>query len=62
MSTTISGGAHGYVDAESIPGLKAPGKGLVLWEVLYPAQVDPFSAAERASAAGLPADPPFTLP
>jgi tRNA pseudouridine38-40 synthase len=45
--------------AESIPGLKAPAQGLVLWEVHYPAAVDPFTAAERASAPGLPPAPPF---
>lgn len=44
---------------ESIPGLKAPAQGLVLWEVRYPAAVDPFSAAQRASAPGLPPAPPF---
>ncbi|MBF5044073.1 tRNA pseudouridine(38-40) synthase TruA [Aggregicoccus sp. 17bor-14] len=46
--------------AEPVPGLKAPGHGLVLWEVRYPAELDPFSAAERACPPGLPEGPPFT--
>ena len=45
--------------AEPIKGLKAPGEGLTLWEVLYPAEIDPFSAKERAEAPGLPQEPPF---
>lgn len=43
----------------SIPGLKAPAQGLLLWEVLYPSAVDPFPAEERARAPGLPLAPPF---
>ena len=43
----------------SIPGLKAPAAGLVLWEVRYPAELDPFSPEERARAPGLPEGPPF---
>jgi tRNA pseudouridine38-40 synthase len=46
----------------SIPGLKAPAHGLLLWEVLYPPAVDPFPAGERARAPGLPLAPPFSLP
>lgn len=45
----------------SIPGLKAPAHGLLLWEVLYPPAVDPFPAQERARAPGLPLAPPFSL-
>jgi tRNA pseudouridine38-40 synthase len=45
----------------SIPGLKAPARGLVLWEVLYPPEVDPFTAEERARPPGLPVGPPFSL-
>lgn len=44
---------------ERIPGLKAAAAGLVLWEVRYPAKLDPFSPAERASPPGLPEGPPF---
>ncbi len=46
----------------SIPGLKAPGRGLVLWEVRYPAAIDPFPEAERLQAPGLPTAPPFSTP
>jgi tRNA pseudouridine38-40 synthase len=45
--------------AKSIAGFKAPGEGLTLWEVLYPADLDPFSAEERAAATGLPQEPPW---
>jgi tRNA pseudouridine38-40 synthase len=48
--------------ATSIPGLKAPAQGLVLWEVFYPPEVDPFPPEERALAPGLPRCPPFSLP
>jgi len=44
---------------ERISGLKADAAGLVLWEVRYPPQLDPFSAAERADPPGLPPGPPF---
>jgi tRNA pseudouridine38-40 synthase len=43
----------------SIPGLKAPSAGLVLWEVRYPAHLDPFTSEERARAPALPEGPPF---
>ncbi len=43
----------------SIPGLKAPGQGLVLWEVRYPVALDPFGAGEREQPPGLPRGPPF---
>jgi len=46
----------------TIPGLKAPAKGLVLWEVRYPSDKDPFPPEERARAPGLPLAPPFCLP
>lgn len=45
--------------AASIPGFKAPSAGLVLWEVRYPAALDPFSPEERARAPALPEGPPF---
>lgn len=44
---------------ERIPGLKADAAGLVLWEVRYPAKLDPFTPAERAAPPGLPEGPPF---
>lgn len=44
---------------ERIPGLKAEAAGLVLWEVRYPAKLDPFTPAERAAPSGLPEGPPF---
>ncbi len=43
----------------AIPGFKAPGAGLVLWEVRYPAAVDPFTPEERAQAPRLAEGPPF---
>ncbi|HLK99844.1 MAG TPA: tRNA pseudouridine(38-40) synthase TruA [Myxococcaceae bacterium] len=45
--------------SERISGLKAKAAGLVLWEVRYPPELDPFSAAERAAPPGLPGGPPF---
>lgn len=44
--------------AEPIDGIRAPGEGLILWEVHYPPTLDPF-VGERASAAGVPRVPPF---
>ncbi len=44
---------------ERIPGLKADAAGLVLWEVRYSPELDPFSPAERARPPGLPSGPPF---
>ncbi len=41
---------------------RAPAQGLVLWEVGYAADVDPFTAAERALAPGVPTTPPFVRP
>jgi tRNA pseudouridine38-40 synthase len=46
----------------SIPGLKAPAQGLLLWEVRYPADKDPFSREERARPPRLPLEPPFISP
>lgn len=45
--------------SERIPGLKAEAAGLVLWNVRYPAKLDPFTPAERAAPPGLPEGPPF---
>ncbi|HEX8823581.1 MAG TPA: tRNA pseudouridine(38-40) synthase TruA [Archangium sp.] len=45
-----------------IPGLKAPAKGLLLWEVRYAPELDPFTPEERARPPGLPLGPPFCLP
>lgn len=39
---------------------RAPALGLVLWSVDYPAADDPFTAEERALAAGVPNRPPFS--
>jgi tRNA pseudouridine38-40 synthase len=44
-----------------IPGLKAPARGLVLWEVRYPPELDPFPPEERARPPGLPQEPPFSF-
>ncbi len=44
---------------ERISGLKAEAAGLVLWEVRYPPELDPFTPAERAAPPGLPEGPPF---
>lgn len=44
-----------------LSGLRAPAQGLVLWEVRYDADLDPFTAAERTDAAGVPRAPPFDL-
>lgn len=46
-------------DATPMAGVKAPGKGLTLWEVGYPREVDPFSPEERREALGVPRVPPF---
>ncbi len=40
-------------------GTKAPAEGLVLWQVFYPPAFDPFPAAVRLAAAGVPRGPPF---
>lgn len=44
--------------AEPIEGIRAPGDGLILWEVHYPPALDPFSQG-RGEAAGVPPVPPF---
>lgn len=38
---------------------RAPPQGLVLWEVFYPREADPFTAEERRLAPGVPGEPPF---
>lgn len=38
---------------------KAPAQGLVLWDVGYPRELDPFTAEERRLAPGVPGEPPF---
>lgn len=43
--------------AEPIEGIRAPGAGLVLWEVRYPREVDPFTGAD--CEAQVPQVPPF---
>lgn len=45
--------------ARPLPEVRAPARGLTLWEVRYPEGLDPFSAADRTSAAGVPNAPPF---
>jgi tRNA pseudouridine38-40 synthase len=44
---------------ERIHGLRAPAQGLILWEVRYPADRDPFSPLDRQAPPGLPNSPPF---
>ncbi len=46
-------------EARPIPESRAPAAGLVLWEVLYPPDADPFTAEERQAPRGLPGAPPF---
>jgi tRNA pseudouridine38-40 synthase len=43
---------------EAIPGVRAPATGLILWEVFYPGELDPF-AADRSEPGPLPSEPPF---
>ena len=45
--------------ATSIPGLKAPAQGLLLWQVHYPSDKDPFPPEERTAGPHLPRSPPF---
>jgi len=45
-------------EAKSFSEVRAPAKGLTLWEVRY-GEGDPFSAEERARATGVPNTPPF---
>lgn len=49
----------GLEQAIAFRGTKAPALGLTLWEVFYPPEFDPFPAAVRAAAAGVPRQPPF---
>ncbi|MGQ0507161.1 MAG: tRNA pseudouridine synthase A [Myxococcaceae bacterium] len=42
-----------------LDGVKAPAEGLVLWNVEYPAALDPFPKALRAGAPTVPNAPPF---
>jgi tRNA pseudouridine38-40 synthase len=44
---------------EKVQGLKAPAHGLILWDVRYPSDLDPFTASERELPPGLPENPPF---
>lgn len=46
---------------QAMEGFKAPAHGLVLWEVRYPPNVDPFTAGERLHPPGLPLEPPFHI-
>lgn len=47
--------------AERFSGIRAPPQGLVLWNVRYPPEIDPFSVQEREQANGVPGQPPFAL-
>jgi tRNA pseudouridine38-40 synthase len=49
----------GIERAVEFAGAKAPAHGLILWEVLYPPALDPFSADDRVASAGVPREPPF---
>jgi tRNA pseudouridine38-40 synthase len=44
--------------AEPIRGVRAPAAGLILWDVRYPGQLDPFGS-DRAAPGPLPQAPPF---
>ena len=68
MGTALLTAAGGVSEAQyraaldteaTLPGLKAPAQGLLLWEVLYPVGKDPFPEPERALPPGLPRSPPF---
>jgi tRNA pseudouridine38-40 synthase len=58
--------AHDYqralAEAVEFRGVRAPAQGLTLWDVRWPEGLDPFTAAERTAAAGLPPGPPFGAP
>jgi tRNA pseudouridine38-40 synthase len=43
-----------------IEGLRAPAEGLILWDVRYPASLDPFAASEAMKRPALPTTPPFS--
>ena len=42
-----------------VPGVRAAAEALVLWEVAYPQEIDPFSSEERQRPRGVPDEPPF---
>jgi tRNA pseudouridine38-40 synthase len=44
---------------EAIAGVRAPAAGLILWEVFYPGELDPF-AKDRSEPGRLPSLPPFS--
>lgn len=50
----------GLSHARRFEGQRAPAKGLTLWEVSYPKEIDPFSEVDRRAASGVPATPPFS--
>ena len=50
----------GLEQAVAFPGVKAPAQGLILWEVAYPARIDPFAPRERLEPPNLPREPPFS--
>jgi tRNA pseudouridine38-40 synthase len=62
----------GIVDGDSLrrallgdadfPGVKAPAGALVLWDVHYPPEIDPFNGEERSEPRGIPPEPPFVPP
>jgi tRNA pseudouridine38-40 synthase len=54
---------EGFLDAihegTPIQGIRAPARGLILWEVLYPRALDPFPLELRACPEEMPSEPPF---
>ena len=53
---------HALRSSTSLRLTKAPASGLILWEVRYPPELDPFEPALRALAPGVPRAPPFEAP
>ena len=51
---------RGVNEAAAFTGLKAPARGLILWEVRYPFDFDPFFT-DRVSSNGVPKAPPFHI-
>jgi tRNA pseudouridine38-40 synthase len=49
----------GLEQGVAFPGLRAPAHGLILWEIAYPPELDPFVDQERRCMPNLPAEPPF---
>jgi tRNA pseudouridine38-40 synthase len=45
---------------DPFPGVRAPAEALVLWDVAYPPELDPFSYGERARPNRIPEEPPFS--